>query len=231
MWVLVLSQLRNAKSALVNSDSDLARVVISLEKRVNAFELKIDSDCENFIALFSPVAIDLRLVLSILKINKTLERIGDYAEGIARFVLLTENMGTHEALLKLIKIDEMAGHVETMLEKTLNAFTEENSRQAGMVFSIDNEVDTIYRDDYELLAKYVVEHPDDAFYVLHLATVLRKFERSGNFNDETDDNLLGIHHQYIDNEQTDLITYLSIKGYITRFYLLKQTDKNTYPTY
>ena len=94
MWVLVLSQLRNAKSALVNSDSDLARVVISLEKRVNAFELKIDSDCENFIALFSPVAIDLRLVLSILKINKTLERIGDYAEGIARFVLLTENMNT-----------------------------------------------------------------------------------------------------------------------------------------
>ena len=48
-----------------------------------------------------------------------------------------------------------------------------------MVFSIDNEVDTIYRDDYELLAKYVVEHPADAFYVLHLATVLRKFERSG----------------------------------------------------
>ena len=79
MWVLVLSQLRNAKSALVNSDSDLARVVISLEKRVNAFELKIDSDCENYIALFSPVAIDLRLVLSILKINKTLERIGDFA--------------------------------------------------------------------------------------------------------------------------------------------------------
>ena len=179
MWVLVLSQLRNAKSALVNSDSDLARVVISLEKRVNAFELKIDSDCENYIALFSPVAIDLRLVLSILKINKTLERIGDFAEGIARFVLLTENMGTHVALLKLVRIDEMAGHVETMLEKTLNAFTEENSRQAGMVFSIDNEVDTIYRDDYELLAKYVVEHPDDAFYVLHLATVLRKFERSG----------------------------------------------------
>ena len=49
MWILVLSQLRNAKSALVNSDSDLARVVISLEKRVNAFELKIDSDCENLL--------------------------------------------------------------------------------------------------------------------------------------------------------------------------------------
>lgn len=179
MWTLVLSQLRNAKLALLNADSDMARVVLSLEKRVNAFELKIDRDCENYIALFSPVAIDLRLMLSILTINKTLERIGDYAEGVARFVLLTENMGKHEELLKLVKLNEMCGYVEAMLEKSLNAFTEENSAEAGMVFSIDNKIDTIYLEDYELLAKYVGENPADALYVLHLATVLRKFERSG----------------------------------------------------
>ncbi|MHB9055848.1 MAG: phosphate signaling complex protein PhoU [Paludibacteraceae bacterium] len=179
MWTLVLSQLRNAKLALLNADSDMARVVLSLEKRVNAFELKIDRDCENYIALFSPVAIDLRLMLSILTINKTLERIGDYAEGVARFVLLTENMGKHEELLKLVKLNEMCGYVEIMLEKSLNAFTEENSAEAGMVFSIDNKIDTIYLEDYELLAKYVGENPADALYVLHLATVLRKFERSG----------------------------------------------------
>ncbi len=47
----------------------------------------IDSDCENYIALYSPVAIDLRLVLSLLKINDALERIGDFAEGIARFAM------------------------------------------------------------------------------------------------------------------------------------------------
>ncbi|MEA4937724.1 MAG: phosphate signaling complex protein PhoU [Paludibacter sp.] len=179
MWILVLSQLRNATTALLNSDRDLARVVLNLEKRVNAFELKIDRDCENYIALFTPVAIDLRLVLSILKINKTLERIGDYAEGIARFVLLTEDMGKHGELLETVKIREMAKCVETMLEKSLDAFNEENSAQAGMVFTMDNQVDNIYFTSFELLSKYVAEHPADALYVLHLGTVLRKIERSG----------------------------------------------------
>ena len=68
-------------------DKDLAREIRVNEKRVNAYELKIDRDCENTIALFNPVAIDLRFVLASLKINSNLERIGDIAEGISRFVL------------------------------------------------------------------------------------------------------------------------------------------------
>ncbi|MDR1201237.1 MAG: phosphate transport system regulatory protein PhoU, partial [Tannerellaceae bacterium] len=87
MWKLVLSQLEKSKQAFLNSDIELAREIVSREKRVDAFELKIDSDCENYIALYSPVAIDLRLVLSLIKISSTLERIGDFAEGIARHVI------------------------------------------------------------------------------------------------------------------------------------------------
>ncbi|HXS55183.1 MAG TPA: PhoU domain-containing protein, partial [Hanamia sp.] len=60
MWEMVLSQLEKAEEALKNMDRDLAREVILTEKRVNAFELKIDSDCEDIVALFAPVAIDLR---------------------------------------------------------------------------------------------------------------------------------------------------------------------------
>src|SRR5574344_1382647 len=87
MWRLVLSQLEKAKQSFLHSDIELAREVVSREKRVNAFELKIDSDCENYIALYSPVAIDLRLALSLIKISNTLERIGDFADGVARHVL------------------------------------------------------------------------------------------------------------------------------------------------
>jgi len=61
MWRLVLSQLQKCKQAYLTNDIELAREVISREKRVNTFELKIDSDCENYIALFAPVAVDLRL--------------------------------------------------------------------------------------------------------------------------------------------------------------------------
>ncbi|HEU0226176.1 MAG TPA: PhoU domain-containing protein, partial [Arachidicoccus soli] len=77
MWVLVNAQLRKAKLAMIDFDKDLAWEVIVKEKRVNGYELKIDRDCENILAIRTPVAVDLRFVLAVLKINNNLERIGD----------------------------------------------------------------------------------------------------------------------------------------------------------
>ena len=85
MWALVHQQLYNAGEAMLTGDKELAYKVISRERRVNAFEIKIDSDCEDIIALYAPVAIDLRFVLAMYKINTNLERLGDFAESIARF--------------------------------------------------------------------------------------------------------------------------------------------------
>ena len=76
MWALVHQQLYNAGEAMLTGDKELAYKVISRERRVNAFELKIDSDCEDIIALYAPVAIDLRFVLAMYKINTNLERLG-----------------------------------------------------------------------------------------------------------------------------------------------------------
>src|SRR6185436_13187493 len=87
MWILVQSQLNNAKKAMLEFDKDMAREVVMKEKRVNAFELKIDRDCENIFALYSPVAVDLRFLLAVLKINSNLERIGDIAEGICKYII------------------------------------------------------------------------------------------------------------------------------------------------
>ena len=86
MWQMVLSQLQKAEEALKNLDRDLAREVILTEKRVNAFELKIDRDCEDILALFAPVAIDLRFILAVLKINMNLE-----SESAAHFTDDDEN--------------------------------------------------------------------------------------------------------------------------------------------
>src|SRR5436189_1086180 len=91
MFELVITQLSKARAALLNYDKELAREVTFNEKRVNALELKIDKDCENIFALMNPVAIDLRFVLAVLKINSNLERIGDIADGIARYVSESEN--------------------------------------------------------------------------------------------------------------------------------------------
>src|SRR6201996_6578203 len=84
MWNLVQSQLEKSRTAMFNFDRDLAREIVLKEKRVNAFELKIDRDCENIFALHCPVAVDLRFLLAALKINTNLERIGDIAAGVAK---------------------------------------------------------------------------------------------------------------------------------------------------
>ena len=87
MREMVIVQLEKAKHAFFDNDLDLAREIISREKRVDILELKIDGDVEEYIARYTPKAIDLRLVVSLKKINFALERIGDYAEGVARYVL------------------------------------------------------------------------------------------------------------------------------------------------
>ena len=90
MWKLLDLQFDKIKCSIINFDRDLARDVIVNEKRVNSFELQIDKDCENIFALFNPVAIDLRFVLAVLKINTNLERIGDMANGVAKFIVEME---------------------------------------------------------------------------------------------------------------------------------------------
>src|SRR5260221_153274 len=117
MWTLVNSQLSKARQAFLNFDKDLAREVVLKEKRVNGSELKIDRDCENIFALFCPVAIDLRFLLAVLKINSNLERIGDIAEGIAKYVIDAEAPFTKE-LLDVSRVLPMYEEAVNMLEDT-----------------------------------------------------------------------------------------------------------------
>ena len=107
MWTLVYNQLDRAGEAVLTFNRDQAQQVIVREKRVNAFELKIDSDVEDTIALYNPVAIDLRFVLAMFKINSDLERLGDFAEGIARFVVRSEETVLDSELLHSLRIEEM----------------------------------------------------------------------------------------------------------------------------
>ena len=87
MLNLCRSQLSKAKDAFISNDSDLAEEVIHTENRVNALDLKIEKDCEKFLALYNPVAIDLRFIMALRKINFDLERIADHAEGISHYVV------------------------------------------------------------------------------------------------------------------------------------------------
>jgi len=179
MWKLVLSQLEKAKQALLTNDLELAREIAAREKRVDAFELKIDSDCENFIALYSPVAVDLRLVLSFMRISSTLERVGDFAEGIARFVIKSEGNVPDNAVLEDLQMEAMFDAVISMLSDSFVALEAENTSVAGKILLRDDDVDAIFLNSVDVLAKFMQQQPEFMRWGLRTMLILRKLERIG----------------------------------------------------
>jgi phosphate transport system protein len=178
MWKLVCLQLTNGKEALINFDKDLARQVVATEKRVNAYELKIDRDCENIFALFNPVAIDLRFVLAVLKINSNLERIADIAEGIARFVIDVDK-GFDPELLQITGIVEMFDLANEMILDAAHAFEQEDTKMARMMFKIDEKLDEANNKASYVITDYIKSHPDNIRESLHILSMIRKLERVG----------------------------------------------------
>jgi len=178
MWEMVLSQLQKSKEALLNIDKDLAREIVLTEKRVNAYELKIDSDCEDIFALFAPVAIDLRFLLAVLKINMNLERTGDIAEGIAKFVInIPDDFDVQ--LLELTRVIEMFEQGNTMVSDVMNAFEQEDTLVARKVFQKDDLLDEINKNAASVIAAYIKEKPEKIEEALYILSTIRKLERVG----------------------------------------------------
>lgn len=178
MFGLVASQLGKSKEALLKLDKDLAREVLVNEKRVNGFELKIDRDCENIIALFNPLAIDLRFVLACLKINSNLERIGDIAEGICQFVL-NIRLEPEKDLIAGTRTIEMFDTSERILNEVMEAFDKEDTRMARSVFKMDEILDEINLHANTAVAEFIKTHPDRINQSLYLLSAIRKLERVG----------------------------------------------------
>lgn len=180
MWALVRQQLFNAGEAMLSGDKELAYKVISRERRVNAFELKIDSDCEDIIALYAPVAIDLRFVLAMYKINTNLERLGDFAESIARFAgNLPDGEPVDPDLIKETRVQIMLDELLEMLSLAQEAFEKEDSEIASRIFLKDNLVDEINVASTKIIANYIEKHPGSALIGLYMSGVIRKMERFG----------------------------------------------------
>jgi phosphate transport system protein len=178
MWNLVYNQLKDAGDSLLNNDADLAREVTMRERRVNTFELKIDSDCENYIALYSPVAIDLRCVLALLRINGALERIGDFANGIARYVLDSYDAQVDD-LLEEIEMREFFNDLKLMLDSTKKVFVSTNTDSLEQLYAMDDNVHKRYHTALNKIALYINHHTDEAANCISLAILTRKMERIG----------------------------------------------------
>lgn len=179
MWSLVYDQMRTVCEAVPTADKDKAWDVLIREKRVNASELKLDCDAEDFLVLYNPVAIDLRFVLAMYKINSDLERIGDFAEGIARFIIKEEGEAPNEELMKKLRFQEMADQVLSMLETTKQSLVKEDLGLANSIFAKDNLVDEINANVTPILAEYIKSNPDKTAFALDFKSVFLRLERAG----------------------------------------------------
>ena len=178
MWELVEFQVKCGHEAIVKGDKVLAEKIIKRGKKVNEYDIKIDQRCENLLALFNPLAVDLRLILATLKINSNLERIGDTAEGIAGLILDTATPIEPE-LLAQSRVLEMYESALQMLAEIKTAYLENDTRLAKAVMKKDKVLNKINRHTDAVTVTYIIKHPDNIDQSLKMAGIIRKLERIG----------------------------------------------------
>jgi phosphate transport system protein len=178
MWETVISQLRKMRDVIQTNKRDLINEMATGEKRIDAFELKIDMDCERLLALYAPVANDLRFILAVLKINYNLERIGDFAWGTAKLFRDTESSLSKESLSKS-NLFLMFDTAIDMVKTALVAFENDNNELAGIIFDKDKVLDATNKNINRIISGLIEDHPKSILNCLILLSIIRKTERIG----------------------------------------------------
>lgn len=178
MLKLVLKQLEKAGTAFLTMDTALAVEIIHSEKRVNAMELSIDKQCENIFALFNPVASDLRFTISMLKMNSDIERIGDYADGIADYVV-EYNKAIDKSVIEQARLSEMFSVAYHMLDLFIVSFENNNAEMPRTIFMKDRELNEINKASSQLIENLVHFDHDKIKEALYLFSTIKKVERIG----------------------------------------------------
>ncbi len=176
---LVLLQIDKSGNALNNADIDLANEVMRYEKRINGLEVNVEKACENILALYNPVASDLRYVLSTLKINLNLERIGDYARSISKIIKVKGGPFKSD-LIKMLEINKMYETCHVMLFTTLEAMEPEVENETlRTIFLMDDILNDIQDNAIGKIIAHIAKHPEDAEECMNLFVIVRKLERVG----------------------------------------------------
>jgi phosphate transport system protein len=178
MMELTREQLQKSKLAVIDYNLDMAEEIIRTELRVNALELTIEKECENIIALFQPVATDLRFVLSVFKSVSELERIADHADGISKMLL--ERSGPFNAeTLKLLRIEEIYNVALDMFDNVITSLATQDSDLARKVFKKDKEINKAFRSSTILIGQEIKKPDNEGSDLLMLYSFEAKLERTG----------------------------------------------------
>lgn len=170
----VEENVQRAVTAIAERETAAADEVIDSDPDIDKMEIDVEEDCLKILALHQPVAIDLRFIVAVLKINNDLERIADLAVNIAERAVF---LNTQERVDIPFDYAGMATKAKRMLAQSLDALINGNTELAHAVCTADDEVDAINREMYRQIKEGIRNHPEQVECLLHLLSVSRHLER------------------------------------------------------
>lgn len=174
MGSIVEEQVEFAFRALIEGNTELAKLVMERDEKVDKLDMKIDKQCQKIFALHQPVASDLRLLLVALKINNELERIGDLAFNIARHSLLLKEPQELSARIGLQRITQ---GVYTMMKSSLDAFINSDPNLALHIMRTDSQIDALERDISNTMIELMKGEVELIEPGVQIIIILRNLER------------------------------------------------------
>jgi phosphate transport system protein len=177
MGGMVENAIRLGMKSLETRDEDLAQQVRAADGNIDALEEAINESAARIIALRAPTAIDLRLILSVIKISSNLERIGDYAKNMAKRTEVLSNVAPISDSTGTLR--RMTRAVEVMLKDALDAYIHRDAALAADVIARDVEVDQMYNALFRELLTFMMEDPRKITACLHLHFISKNTERMG----------------------------------------------------
>jgi len=174
LMAVVEESLNKAVLSLENRDLALAQTVIADDERIDEMEVDIEEEALKILALYQPVAIDLRFIVSAMRTNNELERIGDTAVNIAERATF---LSGQPPLNLPIDLPAMADKVQEMLRSSLDAFVNMDDDLAREVLSMDDDVDEMNRRMFTIVYEKVREMPERAEALIHSLSATRHLER------------------------------------------------------
>ncbi|KJS31418.1 MAG: PhoU family transcriptional regulator [Desulfatitalea sp. BRH_c12] len=174
LGALAEERARMAVQAVVSRDVATAQRIIDSDWEIDAAEVEIEEDCLKILALYQPVAVDLRFLIATIKINNDLERIGDESVNIAERLMI---MAKRPPMQFVFDYSPMAEKVKIMLKMSLDALVNLDVDLAFKVITMDDGVDAIQTQAYDRIKEAIKEHPDRVGYLINLMLVSRHLER------------------------------------------------------
>ena len=174
MGQFVEDRVYQATMSIINRDIALAQAVINGDAEIDTIEVAIDEESMKLLALYQPVAVDLRFIIAVMKINNDLERVGDLAVNIAE---RSAFLATQDPIEFPFDLRGMAEKAEAMLSRSIDALINLDVKEACRIRSEDDQVDEYNREMYARIKEDLINQPQKINSLLHAVSIGRHLER------------------------------------------------------